>query len=92
MRFRRAAAESIPSIISGFHAPRPSHRIADDAQRTEAVVGLLREMEMTAIFGSPGSTQGAGAPFSHPGASVTWSQCSMNLPSLTRTVSNANAS
>ena len=32
------------------------------------------------------------APFSQPGASVTWSQCSVNFPSFTRTVSNANAS
>ena len=31
-------------------------------------------------------------PFSHPGASVTWSQCSVNFPSFTRTVSNAKAS
>ena len=32
------------------------------------------------------------APLSQPGASVTWSQCSVNFPSFTRTVSNANAS
>jgi hypothetical protein len=29
---------------------------------------------------------------SQPAASVTWSQCSVNFPSFTRTVSNANAS